>query len=120
VDLNLEFDEPIAQRIIEGKDGKLTVTLGMPRADDKIGGWLCPYRIEGLPGEPDYRMFGAGIDAVHAIIAALANLGAYLNLRWKDELGLNFYDTDHLGFLDAQQPPLSNWSARSGDGEDTN
>ena len=119
MDLNLEFDQPIAQRIIEGKDGKLAVTLGMPRFEEQISSWICPYLIEGIPDEPNYRFWGGGTDSVHAIIAALANLGAVLNYRWKDKLGLNFYDTDHLGFLDAQQPPLSNWSARSGDGEDT-
>jgi hypothetical protein len=56
-------------------------------------------------------MYGGGTDSVHAIIAALANLGAYLNFRWKDELGLNYYEADHLRFLDARQPPLSNWAA---------
>jgi Domain of unknown function (DUF6968) len=115
VNLNLEFDQAIAERTIEAREGRnIVVTLGMPRVEDKIGGWVCPYRIEGLPGEPNYRMFGGGTDSVHAIIAALANLGAYLNYRWKDELGLNFCDADHLGLLDAQQPPLINWSPNNG------
>jgi hypothetical protein len=85
VNLNLEFDQAIAERTIEAREGRnIVVTLGMPRVEDKIGGWVCPYRIEGLPGEPNYRMFGGGTDSVHTIIAALANLGAYLNYRWKD------------------------------------
>jgi hypothetical protein len=116
VELNLEFDQPIAERTIEGSGGhKVVVTLGSPRFDDEVGGWVCPYRIDGLPGEPDYRMFGGGIDGIQAIIAALANIGAYLNYRWKAQLGLSFHGADHLGLLDALQPPLSNWSGKGKD-----
>lgn len=119
MDLNLDFDQTIAERTIMGTRGrKLIVTLGLPRAEVKIGGWLCPYRIDGLPAEPNYRMYGGGIDAIHAIIAALANLGTYLDGR-KAELGLSFYDADHLGFLDERQPPLSTWASQSDDDSDT-
>jgi hypothetical protein len=107
---NLDFDEPIAQRTLEGKDGqRLVVKLGPPRVD-KADHWACPYTIEGVPGEPDYRMFGAGVDSIDAVIAALANIGAYLNHVWKDKLGLDFYGADFLGFLDATLPPLKSES----------
>lgn len=103
---DLEFDEPIAERVIDGTNGELTVKLGPLRMNGKM--WYCPYQIDGLPGEQSHRMFGGGIDGIHAIILALANLGAYLDSR-KDELGLNFEDQDFLGFLSIKQPPLSNW-----------
>jgi hypothetical protein len=38
--------------------------------------------------------------SIDAIIAALANIGAYLNHVWKNKLGLDFYGADFLGFLD--------------------
>lgn len=53
-------------------------------------------------------MFGGGVDAIQAIIIALANLGAYLNHR-KNEFALSFYNADFLGFLGIEQSPLSNW-----------
>jgi hypothetical protein len=107
---DLDFEEPIAERVLEGNDGRqIAVKLGKPRVDAQ-GHWACPYTIDGLPDEPGYRMYGAGVDSVDAIIAALANLGAYLNHRWKAELGLSFYDADFLGLLDATLPPLKSES----------
>jgi hypothetical protein len=108
VNLDLDFDQAIAERALDSNTGKVVVKLGPPRTDE-AGMWYCPYKIEGLPDEPNYAMFGGGIDAIQAIIIALANLGAYLNHR-KDELELSFYNTDFLGFLSIKQPPLSNWS----------
>ena len=108
MDWDLEFDEPIAERVIEGTDRKVVVRLGPPRLDEHQH-WYCPYHIEGLPDDPNNKMFGGGIDAIDSIVMALANIGAYLNSR-KDEFGLDFYGQDFLGFLDIKRPPLSNWS----------
>lgn len=97
--MNLEFDEPIAERTIEGAGGReVVVKLGPPRAEGPM--WLCPYRIEGL--DAPYAMFGAGADSIQALVAALANIGAYLNAH--AELGLN-NGLDFLGFLDARRLP---------------
>jgi hypothetical protein len=108
---DLEFDKPIAERVIEGNDCTITVQLGPPRPETFVTtddpGWYCPYRIKGIPGEPDHKMFGGGEDAIGAIIGALCNLGAELNYRWKDHLGLNWFDTEHLGFLDIDKLPWS-------------
>lgn len=62
--------------------------------------WYCPYRIEGL--DAPYAMFGAGADGIQALIAALSNIGAYLNAQ--PELGLE-NGLDFLGFLDASRLP---------------
>jgi hypothetical protein len=104
---DLEFDEPIAQRVIPGTDCVITIQLGPARRDknDENSGWYCPYRITGIPGESDHKMFGAGEDAISAIIGALCNLGAELNSTWKERLGLNWLDQEHLGLLDAHKLP---------------
>jgi uncharacterized protein DUF6968 len=104
---DLEFNEPIAERIIEGNDCTIIVQLGPPRPEtnDDEPDWYCAYRITGIPGEPDHKMYGGGVDAIDAIIAALCNLGAELNYCWKDRLGLNWLDVEHLGFLDAHKLP---------------
>jgi hypothetical protein len=76
---DLEFNEPIAERIIKGNDCTLIVQLGPPRPETTEGhtGWYCPYRIKGFPDKPDHEMFGGGEDAIDAIIYALANIEAY-------------------------------------------
>lgn len=102
---DLEFDEPIAERIIEGTDCTVTVQLGPPRRGPGDTSWYCPYRIKGIPDKPDLQMYGAGEDAVAAIIYALANIGAGLNYQEKDRLGLNWFGVEHLGFLDALTLP---------------
>jgi hypothetical protein len=104
---DLEFDEPIAERVIEGTDCVITIQLGPARreTDDKDSGWYCPYRITGIPGEPAHKMFGSGDDAISAIIGALCNLGAELNYTWKERLGLNWLGQEHLGLLDAHKLP---------------
>jgi hypothetical protein len=102
---DLEFDEPIAERVIEGNDCTLIVQLGPPRPEPGDAGWYCPYRIKGIPDKPDRKMFGGGEDAVEAIIYALANIGAELNHQEKERLGLDWCDVEHLGFLDALKLP---------------
>lgn len=106
---DLEFDEPIAERVIEGNDCTLIVQLGPPRpaTPDADTSWYCPYRIKGIPDQPDHKMFGGGVDAIDAIIAALTNIGSDLNYRWKDRLSLNWLDVEHLGFLDVDKMPWS-------------
>jgi hypothetical protein len=105
---DLEFDEPFTERVIDSNHGKVIVKLGAPRPDGHDH-WYCPYRVDGLPEGQPHKMYGAGLDGIDALICAFANLGAYLESR-RTELGLNFYDMDRLGFLDALQPPLSNWT----------
>jgi hypothetical protein len=104
---DLEFDEPIAERIIEGTDCTIMVQLGSPRRGPGDTSWYCPYRIRGIPDKPDLQMYGAGEDAIEAIIAALAIIGAELNYRQKERLGLNWFDVEHLGFLDTYKLPWS-------------
>lgn len=50
-------------------------------------------------------MYGAGEDAIDAIITALAIIGAELNYQQKERLGLNWFDVEHLGFLDSRKLP---------------
>jgi hypothetical protein len=104
---DLDFDEPIAERVIEGKDCTVVVQLGPPRPNLVAGhtGWYCPYRITGIPDKPDLKMFGGGEDAVEAIIVALAIIGAELNYRQKERLGLDWGGVEHLGFLDTDKLP---------------
>jgi hypothetical protein len=106
---DLEFDQPIAERVIKGNDCTIVVELGPPRpvTTDGDAGWYCPYRIKGIPGEPDRMRFGGGEDAIEAIIHAITNIGSELNYREKDQFGLNWLDTEHLGFLDALKLPWS-------------
>jgi hypothetical protein len=105
---DLEFDKSLTERVIESNHGKITVKLG-PLRPDGHGHWYCPYRIEGLPDDNPHKMYGAGLDGIDALICSFANLGAYLESR-RVELGLDFYEMDRLGFLDALKPPLSNWT----------
>jgi hypothetical protein len=109
---DLEFDEPIAERVIEGSDCTITVQIGPPRPEttDDDASWYCPYRIKGFPNEPDRERYAGGMDAVEALVYAIANIGAELNYREKKQLGLNWLDTEHLGFLDAHKLP---WSTKS-------
>jgi hypothetical protein len=104
---DLEFSEPIAERIIEGNDCTIIVQLGPPRPETTEGhtGWYCPYRITGIPDKPDRKMFGGGEDAIDAIIYALANIGAELNYQEKERLGLDWCGVEHLGFLDVHKLP---------------
>ena len=104
---DLDFDDPIAERVIRGKGCTIVVQLGRPRPEPAAGhiGWYCPYRIKGIPGKPDLQMFGGGEDAVEAIITALANIGSGLNYREKEQLGLDWGGIEHLGFLDTHKLP---------------
>lgn len=104
---DLEFDEPIAERIIKGIDCTVIVQLGPPRQSTP-GDWYCPYRIEGIPGEAVRKRYAPGDDAIEALIYAIANIGAELGYRVKERFGLNWSDTEHLGFLDARTLPWSN------------
>jgi hypothetical protein len=109
---DLEFDEPIAERVIEGNDCTITVQIGPPRPEttEDDASWYCPYRIKGFPNEPDRERYAGGMDAVEALVYAIANIGAELNYREKRQFGLNWLDTEHLGFLDAHKLP---WSTES-------
>jgi hypothetical protein len=106
---NLEFDEPIAERIIPGADCEIVVQLGPPRQQFSNGDlfcWYCPYRINGIPNDPDHKRFVAGEDAIEAIIHTLSIIGAELNSELKDQLGLNWGDENgYLGFLDGTKLP---------------
>lgn len=107
--MDLQFDQPIAEREIERSDGgpDVIVKLGPPRPmnpDLPDAGWYCPYRIESLDAEP-LVSFGAGIDGIQAIILSLAKIGDYLNSR--TDAGLNFLDMDYCGFLSAKLPPVA-------------
>jgi hypothetical protein len=104
---DLEFDNPIAERVIEGTDCTIMVQLGPPRQTGDAD-WYCPYRIEGIPGETVRKRYAPGQDAIEAIIYAICNIGAELGYRVKERLGLNWFDTEHLGFLSASTLPWSN------------
>jgi hypothetical protein len=104
---DLEFDAPVAERVIKGNGCTIIVQLGPPRlaTPDDDTDWYCPYRIKGIPNEPDREHYAPGTDAIEALIHALANIGAELGYREKNQFGLNWFDTEHLGFLDARTLP---------------
>jgi hypothetical protein len=85
--LDLEFDQPIADRTLDSNIGKIVVKLG-PTPTDQAGMWCCPYKIEGLPDEANYTMFGGGIDTIPAITIARANLGSGRNDKTSNEIWL--------------------------------
>jgi uncharacterized protein DUF6968 len=106
---DLEFDEPIAERSIKGDNCTITIQLGPLRRDACAiddDGWYCPYRIMGIPGQPDQKMFGIGADGIQAIIAALSTIGVELKYHWKERLGLMWSNQDEFfGFIDGTKLP---------------
>lgn len=87
----------IAQREFdfEGPDGhgKVVASLGKPMLDVLKGDWYCPYVVEG----PSRRRgsFGAGVDALQALLLALSGMRADLRLLRKAGK-LTYWDGDEL------------------------
>lgn len=61
---------------VVGRDQKITVKIGKPVPFPDGSNYYCPYQIVGLGKEKIH--FGAGIDAVQALLLALHNIGAEL------------------------------------------
>lgn len=58
------------------KKGAVILKVGAPRPFEDGTGFSCPYRITGLKKE--HLFYGAGVDAVQALLAALKNAAALL------------------------------------------
>lgn len=106
--MDLEFNQPIAQRFIQDSKGTVvTVELGAPRLFEEKSpgqGWYCAFRVVGIDEEP-WTSFSGGIDSIQAIILALARIGDFLDSR--SDLELSFEGCRNLGFLSAKLPPIS-------------
>jgi hypothetical protein len=107
--MELDFDEPMATRVLLGADGTVvTAELGAPQPFEPTApadhGWYCPFRITGIDDKP-WLSFAGGTDGIHAITIALARIGDYL--RSRADLRLTFGGDSDLGFPSASQLPLS-------------
>ena len=75
----------------------VTATLYPPTFSDDGKHWLCPYEIVGL--SRDKRGYGAGEDAMQAILLALARMGTELYCAGEAKEGrLKWLGADQLGF----------------------
>ena len=94
------IDDVIAHRVykLEGREEKVEVQLGRPRTATEFG-YSCPFKIVGA-GTEDLK-YAKGVDAIHALQAALLLIGVTLDhynerlggiLRWEgsDDGGLGF------------------------------
>jgi len=69
----------IASRVLHeenARDDEITVVLGAPRRVE-ADHWLCPFRIQGIV-ESDIE-YGYGVDAVQALLLALAGVRYFLD-----------------------------------------
>lgn len=89
----------IATRILRnGDDEEVVVTLYAPVESSQVEDeWGCSWRIEGLPDGRSVQMTAFGIDAVQAMVIALAMIGDHLEGE-RERCDLTFLDHPELGF----------------------
>ena len=76
---------------------RVVVKLYKPRRMDDGEDWICNYRILGIGGEK--LRYGAGVDAIQALLLALSIIGAELYTSTEARAGLlKWCDTGQLGF----------------------
>lgn len=94
----VSMSQVIATRTLRAGDHEVLVTVYAPVESSQVEDeWGCSWRIEGLPDERVVQMTNFGIDAVQALILALAMIGDHLEGE-RERCDLTFLDHPELGF----------------------
>ncbi|WP_280244549.1 DUF6968 family protein [Nocardia abscessus] len=107
----IEFGEPIATRVFDSPNGEITARIGKPVQQDGLPDWFCPWTIEGFEAGP-ITNFAMGVDAMQALIFALAAVGDRIAAEsvpvsfLGDEANLCMLHTE-LGLTDRWQATVS-------------
>ncbi|MFC9894733.1 DUF6968 family protein [Nocardia sp. NPDC127579] len=107
----IEFEESIATRVFDSPHGEITAHIGRPVQPDDRPDWFCPWTIEGSEDGP-IASFAMGIDAMQALIFALAAVGDRIAAENEpvsflgDEANLGMLRTE-LGLTDRWQATVS-------------
>ncbi|MFC9872557.1 DUF6968 family protein [Nocardia salmonicida] len=71
-----EFGSQLGARAVDTAAGPVVITIGRPRQDpDRPQTYLCPFRIDERT-----EAFAQGFDGVHAVMAAIRDVGAILGI----------------------------------------